>query len=62
MPQRETCGNEYDKAMQITGKSHWFDSCDFAIHALASSCAYCRCTVIGRCAKEQGLRELDDRK
>ncbi len=64
MPQCETCGNEYDKAMHITvaGKSHWFDSFECAIHAVAPACAACGCEVIGGCAKEHGLGQLDDRK
>ena len=76
MPQCETCGNEYDKAMQVTvaGKAHWFDSFECAIHALAPACAHCGCKVIGHgaeaqgkffccahCAKQQGVRGLDDR-
>ncbi len=76
MPQCETCGNEYDKAMQVTvaGKSHWFDSFECAIHALAPACAHCGCKVIGHgaeaegkffccahCAKQEGVRGLDDR-
>ena len=75
MPQCETCGNEYDKAMQVTvaGKSHWFDSFECAIHALAPACAHCGCKVIGHgaeaegkffccahCAKQEGVRGLDD--
>jgi hypothetical protein len=62
MPQCETCGNKYDKAMQTTGESHWFDLFECAIHAVAPACAPRGCKVIGRCAKEHGLRELDDRK
>ena len=76
MPQCETCGNEYDKAMQVTvaGRSHWFDSFECAIHALAPDCAHCGCKVIGHgaeaegkffccahCAKQEGVRGLDDR-
>jgi Rieske Fe-S protein len=76
MPQCETCGNDYDKAMQITiaGKSHWFDSFECAIHALAPACVHCGCKVIGHgaeadgkffccahCAKQEGVRGVDDR-
>jgi hypothetical protein len=76
MPQCETCGNEYDKAMQVTiaGESHWFDSFECAIQALAPACAHCGCKVIGHgseaggkffccahCAKQEGVRGLDDR-
>jgi len=33
----KTCGNEYDKAFQVTvlGQSHTFDSFECAIHTLA---------------------------
>ena len=56
MPKCETCGNEYDKAMQVTlgGQSHWFDSFECAIHALAPSCAHCGCKVIGHGAEAAG--------
>lgn len=49
----ETCGNDYDKAMQFTidGQSHWFDSFECAIHALAPTCAHCGCRVIGHGAE-----------
>jgi len=45
----EVCGNEYDKAMEITlrGESHTFDSFECAIHALAPACAHCGCKIIG---------------
>ena len=37
MPTCETCGNDYDKAFQVTmnGQAHTFDSFECAIHALA---------------------------
>src|SRR5262245_3628381 len=39
----ETCGNDYDKAFQVTkgGVTHTFDSFECAIHALAPTCAHC---------------------
>src|SRR3954451_1909027 len=45
----EVCGNDYDKAMEITrdGESHVFDSFECAIHALAPACDHCGCKVIG---------------
>ena len=45
----EVCGNDYDKAFQITsgGKTHVLDSFECAIHALARACAHCGCKVIG---------------
>jgi len=38
----ETCGNDYDKAFQVTkeGRSHTFDSFKCAIQALAPTCAH----------------------
>jgi hypothetical protein len=37
MARCETCGNDYDKAFEITaaGKSHFFDSFECAIQAMA---------------------------
>jgi hypothetical protein len=72
----ETCGNEYDKAFQITmaGKTHTFDSFECAIHALAPRCAHCGCRIVGHgleakdkvfccdhCAEESGVKGLKDR-
>lgn len=72
----ETCGNEYDKAFEITvsGRSHTFDSFECAIHALAPTCAHCGCKVVGHgveangifyccahCANARGVHELQDR-
>jgi Rieske Fe-S protein len=76
MGRRETCGNEYDKAFEITlaGHSHVFDSFECAIHLLAPECAHCGCKVIGHgaesegvfyccahCASESGVRKVTDR-
>ncbi|HEX2225876.1 MAG TPA: hypothetical protein VHM64_01965 [Candidatus Binatia bacterium] len=76
MARCETCGNEYDKAFEITlqGRSHVFDSFECAIHSLAPKCAHCGCTVIGHgvesngtfyccahCANKSGVREAADR-
>jgi hypothetical protein len=49
MAKCEVCGNDYDKAFEITlgGKTHVFDSFECAIHALAPACAHCGCKVIG---------------
>jgi hypothetical protein len=72
----EVCGNDYDKAFEVTrgGESHTFDSFECAIHALAPSCAHCGCRIIGHgveaggsifccahCAAEKGYDELTDR-
>jgi hypothetical protein len=76
MAQCETCGNEYDKAFQITaaGQSHVFDSFECAIQAMAPECEHCGCKVIGHgveangaffccahCASQQGVRGVADR-
>jgi hypothetical protein len=73
----EVCGNDYDKAMEITvrGESHVFDSFECAIHAIAPRCAHCGCAIIGHgheagdamfccahCARESGHSELADRQ
>jgi nitrite reductase/ring-hydroxylating ferredoxin subunit len=72
----EVCGNDYDRAFEVTaeGKSHVFDSFECAIHALAPTCPHCGCRVIGHgvesndhifccahCAGEEGVTELRDR-
>ena len=43
------CGNDYDKAFQVTrgGRSMTFDSFECAIHALAPRCAHCDCRIVG---------------
>ena len=50
MAQCEVCGNEYDKAFQISmpGEgTRTFDSFECAIHALAPPCEHCGVKVIG---------------
>lgn len=69
MPQCDTCGNDYDRAMRITlnGRTHHFDCFECAIHKLAPRCGHCGCRVIGHgvqadeaifccdhCAREHG--------
>ena len=56
MPRCETCGTDYDKAMNVTlaGASHTFDSFECAIQALAPTCAHCRCRIIGHGVEEKG--------
>jgi hypothetical protein len=56
MPQCETCGNEYDKAMEITrdGETHVFDSFECAIHAIAPECGHCGCRIIGHGVEADG--------
>ncbi len=72
----ETCGNDYDKAFEITvgGARHVFDSFACAIHALAPACAHCGVKIIGHgleagdrfyccahCARHDGEVALKDR-
>ncbi len=73
----EVCGNDYDKAIQVSvadQESHVFDSFECAIHALAPNCAHCGCKVVGHgveagetiyccanCARTAGAGGLQDR-
>lgn len=72
----DTCGNDYDKAFQVTkaGKTMTFDSFECAIAAMAPRCAHCDCRVIGHgveaagkiyccahCAEQQSVSGLKDR-
>ena len=76
MAQCDVCGNDYDKAFTVTmgGKSQTFDAFECAIHALAPTCAHCKCKVVGHgvesngavyccahCAKSAGVAGLKDR-
>jgi Rieske Fe-S protein len=49
MARCEVCGNEYDKAFEVTaaGERHTFDSFECAIHRMAAVCEHCGCKVIG---------------
>lgn len=70
------CGNDYDKAFEVTleGRSYTFDSFECAINALAPSCAACGARIIGHgveagdrifccahCAEKKGESRLRDR-
>jgi len=72
----DTCGNDYDKAFQITkaGKTMTFDSFECAISAMAPRCVHCDCRVIGHgveaggqifccahCAERNSITGLKDR-
>ena len=76
MPVCDTCGNDYDKAFQVTfnGKEHTFDSFECAINALAPTCPHCGTRIIGHgvekdgaiyccahCAKKEGITQIWDR-
>jgi hypothetical protein len=73
----DSCGNEYDKPLEITkdGQTHTFDSFECAIHKLAPRCDHCGVTIIGHglqagddrffccahCATQEGVEQLADR-
>ncbi len=76
MAKCEVCGNDYDKAFQISRGSerHTYDSFECAIHSFAPSCAHCGCKVIGHgvetngkifccanCARQAGTTAVRDR-
>jgi Rieske Fe-S protein len=76
MARCDVCGNDYDKSFTITGPSGGgtFDSFECAIHALAPTCTHCGCKIVGHgaehdgrfyccahCARESGVKGIDDR-
>ena len=56
MARCETCGNDYDKAFQVSmnGATHTFDSFECAIQAMAPSCAHCGCKIVGHGVEAAG--------
>ena len=56
MPDCETCGNEYDKPIQVVvdGASHTFDSFECAIQKLAPECPSCGLKIIGHGVEDHG--------
>ena len=72
----ETCGNDYDKAFEVTmmGETHTFDSFECATHALAPVCPHCGVRIAdhgveqngqifccAHCAEREGASGLRDR-
>lgn len=72
----DVCGNDYDKAFQVSGlgRTMTFDSFECAIQALAPSCSHCGCRILGHgveangnifccahCAQQEGVTALRDR-
>lgn len=57
MAKCEVCGNEYERAIQVTvaGTTREFDCFECAIHALAPRCARCGCRVIGHGCSVDGF-------
>jgi len=77
MARCQVCGNDYDKAFEVTmrGQRYTFDSFECAIHMLAPRCDHCGCRIVGHgieadghyyccghCAHESGVREVVDRR
>ena len=75
MARCDLCGNDYQRAFQITmaGRTYTFDSFECAIHMLAPACAHCNCKIIGHgieaddafyccahCAREAGVTAAVD--
>ena len=73
----EHCGNDYDKAFQVTkgGQTHTFDSFECAIAVLAPVCDHCQVRIIGHgleakgrffccahCASQDGVHGMRDRQ
>ena len=52
----EVCGNDYDKAFQVTaaGVTHTFDSFECAVHLMAPVCEHCSCKVLGHGTEVRG--------
>jgi hypothetical protein len=76
MAKCDCCGNDYDKAFQVTknGTTRNFDSFECAIHMLAPACGHCGCKIVGHglesnkglyccasCARLSGEKQLQDR-
>jgi hypothetical protein len=76
MAECEVCGNDYDKAFEVTvgGESHTFDSFECAIAALAPTCSDCGVRIVGHgveadgsiyccanCAQRSGVTGVADR-
>lgn len=74
MARCESCGNDYDKPIEVThrGKRHVFDSFECAVHMLAPTCAHCGCRILGHgieagaafyccahCARQAGHHAVD---
>lgn len=75
MAKCETCGNEYEKVIEVAveGQVYTFDSFECAIHKLAPTCAHCGCKILGHgveaneviyccahCARQSGVSGLVD--
>lgn len=56
MAKCDVCGNDYDKAFQVTqgDRTYMFDCFECAIEALAPCCGHCGCRIIGHGVEEEG--------
>ena len=56
MAQCDVCGNDYDKAFEVTsgGRTMTFDSFECAIQAMAPTCAHCGCKIVGHGVEAAG--------
>jgi len=76
MAKCDVCGNDYDKAFEVTasGATHTFDSIECAAQGLAPQCNHCGCRILGHgiesagemfccasCARMAGMNEARDR-
>lgn len=72
----DMCGNDYDRAFELTidGSTYTFDSFECAIAKVAPRCEHCACAIIGHgvqagseifccahCASHAGHADLRDR-
>ena len=72
----DVCGNDYDRAFQVTAgyKTYTFDSLECAANKIAPRCDHCGCMILGHgidaqpkfyccahCARQQGVRGATDR-
>jgi hypothetical protein len=57
MERCETCGNQYEAAMEIrmAGETHYFDSFECAIHRLAPRCNTCGIAIVGHGVEADGM-------
>ncbi|UCI05938.1 hypothetical protein [Mesorhizobium sp. B1-1-8] len=76
MAKCDQCGNDYDKAFQVSldGQTYTFDSFECAVQKLAPTCPHCSVRIMGHgveqgdiiyccahCAGQEGANALTDR-
>ena len=75
MARCHTCGNDYERSLEVKvdGDAYTFDCFECAIHLLAPVCGHCGCKILGHgvqsdqkmfccahCARLQGVRGITD--